>query len=390
MGQRSGARLRPGPALAVGFAFLIGLAGCVSPPAPSAPAQPAAEAAPLAPAVAPVDYAGGRGERALLLMVQRGGRTSTVEELTASVRELERTGMPAEEALAATARRQGLWPHAQYGTIDQLAERIHAGVFVLVQLQDTTDPQTFYYAVVTRHQPDARVFQIQTGDGRRFRMSEGELWARWKRVRFWMMTLCPPEAGRWDLSGLEHISRMQFLDGMGQHAQADIDAARALLLTEGKPDRLVTLGVRERARGRLPAAEDLLRRALARDPTHVRALNNLAYLLAEQGRNLDEAERLSRQAVLREPTNPRVLDTLGFVLQAQGRWEEALPVYERAYQRARHMIAAVRRDIGLHLVQVYLHLERREEAGRLLGELRQAEPGLLLSPELAELIPPAP
>ena len=164
MGQRSGARLRPGPALAVGFAFLIGLAGCVSPPAPSAPAQPAAEAAPLAPAVAPVDYAGGRGERALLLMVQRGGRTSTVEELTASVRELERTGMPAEEALAATARRQGLWPHAQYGTIDQLAERIHAGVFVLVQLQDTTTrkPSTTPWSPATSPTPACSRFRPAT------------------------------------------------------------------------------------------------------------------------------------------------------------------------------------------------------------------------------------
>jgi len=258
----------------------------------------------------------------------------------------------------------------------------------MVQLQDEAGrSQSRYFVLVDRYDTTGRVLRVRTGDGLPLAFSEGEFWRRWERVRFWMMTIGPPERGMWELSALEYASRMQFYDALGRYELGDLDAAKALLL-EGKNCELcISIAVRERSRGRPEAAEALLRKVIAKGDSYVRAANNLAYLLAEQGRDLPEAEQLARTCVAREPTNPRVLDTLGFVLQTQGRWAEALPVYESAYLRARYATLAVRREIGLHLAQTYLALERRPEATRMTKELLTLDPNLLLPPALSALVP---
>lgn len=53
------------------------------------------------------------------------------------------------------------------------------------------------------------------------------------------------------------------------------------------------------ARGRLDAAEEQYRKALASLPDDATVRNNLAWLLLQRGRDLDEAERLAQEAVER-------------------------------------------------------------------------------------------
>ncbi|MCM2275788.1 MAG: tetratricopeptide repeat protein [Candidatus Didemnitutus sp.] len=64
------------------------------------------------------------------------------------------------------------------------------------------------------------------------------------------------------------------------------------------------------------AAEASYRSALAVDPDHLSALNNLAWLLATQDRSLEEAERLIRRALALNP-EPRAAyeDTLAAILK---------------------------------------------------------------------------
>lgn len=377
--------------LNLAVAFLSGLVlwmtvGCQAPDVASSPVAPATPEAALAPPPKPrVLTYDRRGVDLMARLLQGGGRTAEVTQIEAALRDLERSGMPYEEALAAVARRYGVWPHSQYGTTAVLIDRLDVGVPVLVQLQDTEDSKTRYFALIEKYGSTVPTYLARLDDGTLIKFTEAELWRRWNRRRFWMMTACPPERGSWELSALEHISRMQFYDAAGQFEVADADAAKALLLDGRNPDLCVALAVRERMRGRLEAAEELLRRVLARQPDYVRAMNNLAYLLTEQGRNPEEAEKLARAAVLREPTNPRVLDTLAFVLQSQQRRAEALPLYERAHQRALHMPPAARREIGFHLIRAYLQQERRDEAGLILQELLREDPGLLVPPDLENL-----
>ncbi len=65
-------------------------------------------------------------------------------------------------------------------------------------------------------------------------------------------------------------------------------------------------------------AEAKFRAALAADPDHLHALNNLAWLLAEEGRSLAEAEQFIRRALALNP-EPRAAyeHTLQTILDRQ-------------------------------------------------------------------------
>lgn len=76
-------------------------------------------------------------------------------------------------------------------------------------------------------------------------------------------------------------------------------------------------------------AEGLYRQAVLLG--HPTALNNLAWLLAGEGRSLKEAESFARRAVDDLPTST-TMDTLAFVLLRQGRPAEALVHLDRAVQ----------------------------------------------------------
>ena len=84
--------------------------------------------------------------------------------------------------------------------------------------------------------------------------------------------------------------------------------------------------------GQKATTEKVLREVLALEADHAPAANDLGYLLAEQGRELERAEALARLAVGAEPHNPSFLDSLGWVLYKRGRFDEARRHLERSAQ----------------------------------------------------------
>jgi tetratricopeptide (TPR) repeat protein len=66
------------------------------------------------------------------------------------------------------------------------------------------------------------------------------------------------------------------------------------------------------------------------DPNDAGVNNDLGYLYADRGKNLEQAEAMIRKAVAEEPDNPAYLDSLGWVLFKRGRIQEALPPLEKA------------------------------------------------------------
>lgn len=69
-------------------------------------------------------------------------------------------------------------------------------------------------------------------------------------------------------------------------------------------------------------------------PDDLMSLNNYAYYLAEEGRDLEKAEQMSYKTIQAEPENANSLDTYAWILYKQGRYEEALIYIDQALQHA--------------------------------------------------------
>jgi tetratricopeptide (TPR) repeat protein len=77
-------------------------------------------------------------------------------------------------------------------------------------------------------------------------------------------------------------------------------------------------------------AERAFRDALLIDPKHAPSLNYLGYMLAENGRKLDEAVKLLHEAVDLDPYNGSYLDSLGWAYFKRGAYDQAKTFLLRA------------------------------------------------------------
>ena len=95
------------------------------------------------------------------------------------------------------------------------------------------------------------------------------------------------------------------------------DAAASLLLA-------MVLHVR----GDWRAAAQYYQRTIDQDPDNPVALNNLAFLLADNGEDLDRALTLAQRARSRAPHNLEIADTLAWVYVKKNLNESAIPILE--------------------------------------------------------------
>lgn len=94
------------------------------------------------------------------------------------------------------------------------------------------------------------------------------------------------------------------------------------------------------------------------DPENALALNNLAYLYAERGENLEEAMEYAKQAVKQAPDNPVFLDTLGWLYYKTSEYGKAREIIEKALSKTQD-----EPEIYEHLAEIY----------RVLGESAKAK-----------------
>jgi tetratricopeptide (TPR) repeat protein len=71
-------------------------------------------------------------------------------------------------------------------------------------------------------------------------------------------------------------------------------------------------------------------RALAIDSGYVLVLNNFAYFLSEENKQLDKAYAMSKKAIEAEPDNATYLDTFGWILYKMGKAIEAKAIFRHA------------------------------------------------------------
>jgi len=115
------------------------------------------------------------------------------------------------------------------------------------------------------------------------------------------------------------------------------------------------------------------RRLYNKYPDNPALRNNLAFLLARSGENLDEALALAESLKANFPEEAVILDTYAYVLAARGDHEGALPVYETALSKAQENVT-----IRYHYVKSLLEMGRQEDA------MRHLEAVLMINPSFPE------
>ncbi len=106
------------------------------------------------------------------------------------------------------------------------------------------------------------------------------------------------------------------------------------------------------------------RQSVELDSSNATVLNNLAYMLADRGSDLDEALSLANRAVRQRPGDPSCADTLGLVYLRQKQIDAALQAFQGAVAKAPSN-QLFRYHLGVALFE-------KGDRGRALEELRRA------------------
>ena len=190
-----------------------------------------------------------------------------------------------------------------------------------------------------------------------------------------------PNNPQYELTLVDLLSRTN-------HEDEAIKILEAMLKHHADNEQVVT-AVRQNLsiiyvnQGDFAKGEAQLEMLLARNPDDPLPNNDLGYLYAEQGKNLEKAESMIRKALQEEPDTFAYLDSLGWVLFKRGKAKEALEPLKKAAEQMK--LEMERRGsppdatIFEHLGDVYFKLQQLDLAGEAW---RQAATGA------AQAVPP--
>jgi len=123
----------------------------------------------------------------------------------------------------------------------------------------------------------------------------------------------------------------------------------------------VRLGILAERRQDFPGAIAEYKKAISIDASNGPAKNNLAWLYAEHGGDIDDALRLAREARAVLPGDPSVADTLGWVFLKKGMPDKAVPLFQEC--SSKNPASAT---YHYHLGMAYFQLGKKPEAATQL------------------------
>ena len=136
----------------------------------------------------------------------------------------------------------------------------------------------------------------------------------------------------------QELGFMEYLNSANYYLK-DYDAVirncRYLIAREPKNTELVKsswaqIGDMYHLLGDSKASYKAYDQALKIDPDYALVLNNYAYYLSEEGKQLKKALAMSKKTVEAEPDNATYLDTYGWILHLLGRDKDAKPYFKHA------------------------------------------------------------
>lgn len=127
--------------------------------------------------------------------------------------------------------------------------------------------------------------------------------------------------------------RLGFLQrALGQLPAALASFQQAVKADPGNANAVLNQGMTLEAMGNKKEAETLYNKVLSMDPGNAVALNNLAFMSADSGGDLDRAMSLAERAKKQAPTSPDVSDTLGYVYYQKNLNAAAVQIFRQIVQ----------------------------------------------------------
>jgi tetratricopeptide (TPR) repeat protein len=144
------------------------------------------------------------------------------------------------------------------------------------------------------------------------------------------------------------------------------------------------LGIVYDAQKKYDLSEQHYRKALDINAEFAPAANNLAFLLAEQNKDIDEALKWARLAKEKLPEDPNVMDTLGWVYYRKGLLDSAISEFKDSLEKNPDNPAVI-----YHLGMAYLEKDNRDKAREEISRALEMSDAFIGSEEarrvLAEL-----
>jgi arylsulfatase A-like enzyme/Flp pilus assembly protein TadD len=174
-----------------------------------------------------------------------------------------------------------------------------------------------------------------------------------------------------DAAARAELARAREASGDTAGALADYD--RALALDPGSEEAVNGKALLLSHSGHPREAVDVLRAGLRQAPDDIEALNNLAWILADESIDPSEAFTVAARVAQLAPDDPAVLDTHGWASIRAGRPADGLESLHKAYELTRD--AEVRAHLGIALA----------ETGRTADGRAHVRAAVSERPELAEI-----
>ena len=128
-------------------------------------------------------------------------------------------------------------------------------------------------------------------------------------------------------------------------------------------------------------SEQHYRDALRINPQFAPAANNLAYLLAEKDKDLNEALDFARLAKEKLPNDPGVMDTLGWVYYKKGLYDSAIAELNDCVEKMKDNAT-----VHYHLGMAYLKADQGSKAKAVLEKVLALDPKFKKAGEVKEVI----
>jgi hypothetical protein len=247
------------------------------------------------------------GPAALATLLNEAGVKVTPEDLVPEVYLPERKGSLQIEMLAAP-RRHGLVSYQLAPRFADLLTEIAAGNPVIVLQNLGFNDETWHYAVAIGYDYRWGKLYLRSGETQRSVMPFALSEFVWMKSGYWAMVVLPPDR----IAATADESR--WLSSVAALERPDPRAARIAYQTflERWPDNVnaaIGLANSHYALGELREAEAVLRRAAQVAPDSVIVLNNLAQILADEGRDTEALHFVDRAAALGGPFAGAVEET---------------------------------------------------------------------------------